>query len=136
MSSLDLAARMARLSPEQRAQLLRRLRQVPAAGPLPLPPVTPRPADAGALPLSFAQQRLWFLAQLDPEDTSYNICRTLELRGPLHVPALEAALEALLHRHEALRTTFPSASGQPTQHIAAPAPLTLPLTDLRDHPPA
>ncbi|TMQ11358.1 MAG: amino acid adenylation domain-containing protein [Deltaproteobacteria bacterium] len=136
MSSPDLAARLARLSPEQRAQLLERLRQVPAVGTPPMPPLTPRPADAGALPLSFAQQRLWFLAQLDPEDTSYNICRTLELRGPLQVAALEAALEALVHRHEALRTTFPSVEGQPTQHIAAPAPLAQPVTDLSGHPAA
>jgi len=136
MSSVDLAARLARLSPEQRAQLLDRLRQAPAAGPPPLPPLIPRPADAGALPLSFAQQRLWFLAQLDPEDTSYHICRTLELRGSLQVAALEAALEALVHRHEALRTTVASIDDQPTQHIAAPAPLALPLTDLCAHPPA
>jgi amino acid adenylation domain-containing protein len=135
MSSVDLAARLARLSPEQRAQLLQRLRQAPAAGSPPLPPLIPRPADAGALPLSFAQQRLWFLAQLDPEDTSYHICRTLELRGPLQVAVLEAALEALVHRHEALRTTFPSVDDQPTQHIAAPAPRALPLTDLSACPP-
>lgn len=140
MSSVDLTARLARLSPEQRAQLLHRLRQVPAAGASSLPPLTPRPGNGGPLPLplplplSFAQQRLWFLSQLDPEDASYNVCRTLELRGPLQVAALQAALEALLHRHEALRTSFPSVEGQPTQHIASPAPLTLPLTDLSDRP--
>jgi amino acid adenylation domain-containing protein len=133
MSAVDLTARLARLSPAQRAQLLDRLRQVPAAGASSLPPLTPRPASSGALPLSFAQQRLWFLGQLDPEDVSYNVCRTLELRGRLDVAALEAALEAVIHRHEALRTTFPSVDGQPIQHIAAPAPLALPLTDLSGH---
>src|SRR3989338_6616486 len=69
------------------------------------------------LPLSFSQQRLWFLDQLEPEGISYNIPIGLRLRGALDVGALEQAFLRLLDRHESLRTTFPSREGQPYQQI-------------------
>ncbi|QAT87101.1 long-chain-fatty-acid--CoA ligase [Corallococcus coralloides] len=81
------------------------------------------------LPLSFAQQRLWFLARLDPEGYAYNVPFFFQLEGPLEARALEAALDALVQRHEALRTTFSEAHGQPVQHVRAHQPLTLALEE-------
>ncbi|RKH24696.1 non-ribosomal peptide synthetase, partial [Corallococcus sp. CA031C] len=77
------------------------------------------------LPLSFAQQRLWFIDQLEPGSALYNIPAAVRLEGALEVSALEQAFRELIRRHEALRTTFPTRNGQPVQHIAAPAPLSL-----------
>ena len=91
-------------------------------------PLTARPHD---LPLSFAQQRLWFLAQFEPESALYNISRAIRLRGPLSVDALQQALDVVVSRHEALRTTFAAVDGQPIQVIAAPGAIALPVIDLR-----
>ncbi|RKI15222.1 non-ribosomal peptide synthetase [Corallococcus sp. AB030] len=97
------------------------------------PKLTRTPHD-GPLPLSFAQQRLWLLDQLQPEDASYNLPVALQLSGHLDVEALRRAFEALVARHEALRTTFHEHQGQPTQRIQAPAAWTLPLMDLSSLP--
>ena len=75
-----------------------------------LPPLTPAPRDQ-FLPLSSAQQRLWFLDQLEPERALYNLPLALHLRGPLDVDALQRALLALVDRHESLRTSFPTRDG-------------------------
>ncbi|WP_375743996.1 non-ribosomal peptide synthase/polyketide synthase [Corallococcus interemptor] len=88
----------------------------------------------GPLPLSFAQQRLWLLDQLQPEDASYNLPAALQLSGHLDVEALRRAFEALVARHESLRTTFHEHQGQPTQRIQAAAAWTLPLMDLSSLP--
>ncbi|RKH40016.1 amino acid adenylation domain-containing protein [Corallococcus sicarius] len=97
-------------------------------GPQP-PPVVPVSHEE-PLPLSFAQQRLWFLARLDPQGSAYNVPFFLRLQGPLDVAALEFALDALVQRHEALRTTFCEEHGQPVQRVAAHQPLTLALETL------
>ncbi|MET0340861.1 MAG: amino acid adenylation domain-containing protein, partial [Polyangiales bacterium] len=95
----------------------------------------PVPVDrAGTLPLSYAQERMWLLWQLEPESAAYNVGGAVRLRGPLDVRALIAALEAMLARHEALRTTFPSDGGAPVQRIADALALPLTLRDLRDVP--
>ena len=85
-------------------------------------------------PASFAQQRLWFLDQLEPESPAYNIPAAYRLRGPLHVPALEQAISEIVRRHETLRTTFHAADGQPFQRVAPHRPLALPIVDLRGLP--
>ena len=82
------------------------------------------------LPLSFAQQRLWFLDQLQPGSNAYNMAGGLRLSGSLDVSVLERSLNEILRRHEALRTAFPTSDGQPFQHIAPSLKLTLPLIDL------
>jgi len=79
-------------------------------------PLEPAGRDA-ALPLSWSQQRLWFLDQLEPASAAYNISWTVRLHGELHTPALEAALSSLVRRHETLRTRFPSEDGEPRQVI-------------------
>src|SRR5215212_9502214 len=78
-------------------------------------------------PLSYAQGRLWFLDQWQPNDSSYNIPVALTLRGWLDCAALRCSLAALIQRHESLRTTFAAVAGRPIQVIAprADAPLTL-----------
>src|SRR6266700_6924477 len=69
-------------------------------------------------PLSFAQQQLWFLNQLEPENPFYNIPFALHLKGPLQVEVLERSLREIVRRHEALRTTFGTIDGLPQQVIA------------------
>ncbi|HKE58226.1 MAG TPA: amino acid adenylation domain-containing protein, partial [Pyrinomonadaceae bacterium] len=86
------------------------------------PSARTRPIDRterrGELPLSFAQQRLWFLDQLEPQNTAYNITGALRLSGPLNVAAVTRSVDALFERHEVLRTSFPVSNGRPIQHVA------------------
>ena len=84
------------------------------------------------LPLSFAQQRLWFLDQLEPGNPTYNMPAAFRLKGLLHVAALEQSLNEIVGRHEALRTTFGMVGGEPIQVIAPSLRLALRLIDLHD----
>jgi amino acid adenylation domain-containing protein/non-ribosomal peptide synthase protein (TIGR01720 family)/FkbM family methyltransferase len=83
------------------------------------------------LPLSFAQQRLWFIDQMAPGHSVYNIPAAVRLKGRLNVAALGQSLQEIARRHEVLRTTFPAAEGKPTQVIRPEFALTLRLADLR-----
>lgn len=87
------------------------------------------------LALSFSQQRLWLLAQLEPDSSPYHISRALRLQGILRIEALQQALNTILARHEVLRTTYTAVDGQPHQVIAPALPIALPLIDL-SHAPA
>ncbi|MCB0155793.1 MAG: amino acid adenylation domain-containing protein [Anaerolineae bacterium] len=124
-----LAERIAKLSPEKRELLLQQLQKnkKPSGNTAAIPP---RPEGQAPLALSFTQQRLWFLDQLEPGQTTYNICLAIHLRGPLQVSALEQSLTMLVARHEILRTTFETVAGQPSQRIQSPVPLNLELVDL------
>lgn len=93
------------------------------------PPIEAAPRD-GDLPLSFAQQRLWFLHQLEPDNPAYNMFGALRLSGQLHAAALEWAIAEIVARHEPLRTTFGVVDGRPVQIIAESLRLPLPLIDL------
>ena len=84
-----------------------------------------------AFPLSFAQLRLWLLNQLDPESAAYNLHGAVRMRGLLDVAALEQSLNAIVQRHEVLRTTFALVDGQPMQLIAPAQPLALSHYDLQ-----
>ena len=77
-------------------------------------------------PLSFAQQRLWFLHQLDPQSSAYNMPAALRLSGHLDILARERTLNEIIRRHEVLRTTFDALEGEPVQVIAATQRLELP----------
>lgn len=98
--------------------------------PGPIEPVS----RAGELPLSFAQQRLWFIHQLDPGSAAYNVNAPLALKGRLNVPVLEQTLAEVQRRHESLRTTFRALDGQPTQVVAPDQPVPLACVDLSAWP--
>lgn len=97
------------------------------------PPIVPISRDQ-EVPLSFAQQRLWFLDQLEPGSSAYNIPATMRLRGPLNIPALEQTFTEITRRHEALRTVFASIEGQPLQVEMPAQPVQLPIVDLSELP--
>ncbi|HEU0054322.1 MAG TPA: condensation domain-containing protein, partial [Longimicrobium sp.] len=119
-------ARLAALSAEWRTLLEARLAmtRVRAAGPV------PRPRPDGTAPLSFAQQRLWLVERMQPGGAAYNMPHPLALRGRLDASALHRALDALVERHESLRTTFTERFGVPVQVVHPPAPLPFPVDDL------
>ncbi|MFS8070706.1 MAG: condensation domain-containing protein, partial [Byssovorax sp.] len=99
------------------------------------PPILPIPRD-GELPMSFGQERLWFLAQLDPGDTSYIVPFTVRFEGALDAAALERALREIVRRHEVLRTTFATVDNRPIQVIRPEVDLRLPILDLSSLPAA
>lgn len=94
----------------------------------------PRASSRDALPVSFAQQRLWFLQLLDPDLPAYNIAAAVSLRGPLDAGALAQALEAIAGRHEVLRTTFAWRDGQLVQVIHETPRFPLQVDDLSGVP--
>jgi hypothetical protein len=99
----DLRQRIAELSPERRALLEQRLLKARPPGPAREESLAiPRRSPQGPCPVSFAQQRLWFLHQLEPESSAYHILKALRMSGDLHVDALQRTLGAIVDRHEAL----------------------------------
>ena len=100
------------------------------------PPLRPRPRDGQGLPLSYSQERVWFLQQLQPGNLSYNAQATIAFEGRLDVAVLERALTEIIRRHEIFRTTFPERGGRPIQEVQRPWEVTLPVTDIQSLPPA
>ncbi|GAB4190132.1 MAG: hypothetical protein Fur006_31950 [Coleofasciculaceae cyanobacterium] len=94
------------------------------------PPIKPVSRDTH-LPLSFAQQRLWFLDRLEIGTLAYNGSTAVHLQGVLNVAVLEQCINEIVRRHEVLRTSFPTVDGQPIQVIAPTLTLSLPVVDLR-----
>ena len=92
--------------------------------------------DVFVFPASFAQQRLWFLDQWEPGSAAYNVPIAMRLTGPLDLDAFERSLNAIVSRHEVLRTTFGMKDGQPIQLVAPDSRLTLSMLDLTTLPPA
>ena len=91
------------------------------------------PVDrSGDLPLSFSQQRLWFLDQFAPEVNSYNIPSVLEFNGELNIEALEYAINQLINRHEILRTSFFNENGKPKLKVEQKLKIQIKITDLID----
>ena len=88
----------------------------------------------GQLPLSWTQERLWFLDQWEPGSFTYNIPAAFHLAGALNVVALERSLNEIVRRHDALRTTFTAVEGQPVQVVADSLTLQLPVIDLQPLP--
>ena len=99
--------------------------------------VIPRRAECKPAPLSFAQQRLWAMSRLEPESSAGNQAMTLRLEGSLNIDALGNAINAIVERHEVLRTTFaPAYGGDPVQLVGASQPVNLPIFDLSDCAPS
>jgi len=115
-----LGRRIAALSPAKRALLERKLqsKQVVLAGAI------PKEVERTSGPLSFAQQRLWFLDRMEA-GTAYNMPWAFELSGALDVDALERSLLEIVRRHEALRTRFPEVNGKPVQRVVPADELAL-----------
>ena len=120
----NLRTRLEKLSPSQRSLL--ELRKAKKQRIPPLRPVK----RVGPLPSSFAQQRLWFAHQLQPNSSAYNISSALRLRGELRVELLERATEEIVRRHEVLRTRFENVGGEPRQVIEVESRVGLPVVDL------
>nr|WP_280739726.1 condensation domain-containing protein [Photorhabdus khanii] len=111
--------------------------QARSGQPAPVLPAIVPIAREGELPLSFAQQRLWFLAQLEGVSETYHIPMALRLRGQLDIMAWQKALDTLFARHEALRSVFVSVDGQPQVRLLEPdSGLLLSQYDLRGIPDA
>lgn len=137
-SNDELARRRARLNPEQQAALARRLKGAAGAGTADSPATQAAPVRTcpHAGPLSFAQQRQWFHWQLDPASTAYHLGGALHLEGVLDLAALKGAFEALVARHEGLRTVLRERDdGTVEQIVQAAMPLDIPVLDLGHLPP-
>jgi amino acid adenylation domain-containing protein len=135
---MSVSERLAGLSPEQRA-LFEKLRekQRQAAVRPPQPPPVPRvtgPTGEGDWPLSLDQERFWFMEQLFPGGAGLNISAASRMRGPLSLPAMAAALDEIVRRHAALRTSFPVLDGAPVQRVSASRHQPLALIDLSGLP--
>lgn len=86
--------------------------------------------EVDSFPLSFAQQRLWFIDQLEPGSFLYNVCSSVRIEGPLNVPALQRSFNEIVRRHEILRTTFRLVDREPVQVISDFVGLTLDVVEL------
>ena len=120
------------LSGSQRAQLeerLQRARQSNTRSPEPRSSI-PRRTTQEDIPLSFAQERLWFLGQLEPGSAVYNMCQAVRMRGVLDLAILEKSLNDIVRRHEILRTNFVARDGRAIQVITPTRTLNVPVVDL------
>src|SRR3990172_5937896 len=130
----DLSYRIDTLSPEERALLELWLIKKSAA--VANEYAIPQREVTGPCPLSFAQQRLWFLDQIEPNTPLYNIPTAVRLSGALNIEALQKTLDAIVARHEVLRTTFVSVDGGPVQVIAESRSVEMSVIDLSEWPKA
>jgi hypothetical protein len=126
----DLSSRLATLSPEQRAALERSLKRRREAA-LETNAI-PKRANDGPAPLSFSQQRMWFLEQWEPGGFAQNGARAFRLHGAVDVPALERSLTAMVDRHESLRTVYFVDGREPRQQALSDWSLDLDVVDARE----
>ncbi|NUU37570.1 non-ribosomal peptide synthase/polyketide synthase [Pseudomonas sp. C2B4] len=127
-----IATRFAGLPADKRREFLQRMQEQGVSfGQLPIPPAAEPQAT---FELSYAQQRQWFLWQLDPQSSAYNIPAALRLYGPLNLAALQQSFDLLLERHQSLRSRFVEDDGQVMQTLASSASLSIEQHDLRDEP--
>ena len=124
----DVSRELDDLSIVERTSLEERLLERHA---LPAAAAIPRRPGSDPTPLSFAQQRLWFLEQLQPGTPLHNMSRVIRLKGVLDRAVLQQSLDAIVARHEVLRTRIVATNGIPEQIVSPPAPVTVAVTDLR-----
>ena len=127
----DLSQRIANLSPNKRKLFLQKLNKE-KENTFSQTQIKFLSRKSNSFPLSFAQQRLWFLDQLQPGNAIYNLHYPVRITGSLNLAALEQSINEIVRRHEVLRTTFTVVEGEPLQCIAPTLTLTLPLLDLRE----
>lgn len=132
-NSEEILSKRLKLSPAKRALLEKRLRGKVEPNSR-LENVIPRRSSSTPAPVSLAQQRLWFLNQLDPDNPSYNEHGAIQLKGPLDVAAIARSLNEIVRRHEVLRTTFEMVEGQPIQVIHSNLTFSLPVVNLYQLP--
>jgi amino acid adenylation domain-containing protein len=130
------STRIDALSPMQRKLLEQMLKEKKSRKRMHLSPIDPisRLQDQRVFPMSFAQQRMWFIDQLQPGTCLYNEHGQLHFRGQVNLEVLEATVNEVVRRHESLRTTFSTSNGKPAQIIAPELHVTLPLIDLQGLP--
>src|SRR5262245_51948427 len=87
-----------------------------------------------SFPLSFAQQRLWFLDQLQPSSPTYNLLAAFRLQGTLNMALLQQSFNEIIRRHATLRTTFATVDGQPIQVVSPALTVTVAMVDLQEFP--
>ncbi|MDY6802251.1 MAG: amino acid adenylation domain-containing protein [Cyanobacteriota bacterium] len=129
----DLQKRLEKLSPAQRELVLKKLRSQKKDSPVQkekVPPIAPVSREK-PIPLSWNQQRLWFLEQIEGSSSTYNIPAAVELVGELDLAALERSLLEIVRRHEILRTNFALLDGLPVQQIAPELKLNIAVIDLK-----
>ncbi len=97
-------------------------------------PIQPRPMGSTDLPLSYAQQSMWFLAKLSPDAAYYSLPSAVRIKGPLAADALKRVFSEILRRHEALRTVFPFVDGKPVQKVMPAEEADFTVTDLSHLP--
>src|SRR5215203_76358 len=128
-----LSSQIANLSPEQLAKLAYELKASKAKKATKQPQFAKR-VPGEPCPLSFAQQRLWFVAQLDPDNPAYNCMEALRMTGKLNLPLLEQVLNEVVRRHEVLRTTFEFVNDDPVQIVSSKLNLKPRVIDLEGLP--
>ncbi|HEX8355027.1 MAG TPA: amino acid adenylation domain-containing protein, partial [Pyrinomonadaceae bacterium] len=126
----DVSERLAALSPKERAALAMRLTRKAQAGEAAAETGIARRRESGPAPLSFAQQRLWFLSQADADRATYNLPVAYKLLGALDVGTLERSLNEVVRRHESLRTTFTVRDGEPVQVVQPSLIVGVPVVEL------
>jgi len=133
-TAMRIATRFAGLPADKRREFLTKMQEQGVSfGQLPIPAAVEPQAR---FELSYAQQRQWFLWQLDPQSSAYNIPAALRLHGPLNVAALQQSFDVLLERHQSLRSRFVEDDGQVMQALAAFTSLSIEQHDLRAEPAA
>src|SRR5689334_20163855 len=130
------AERFASLSREKAALLQRLLEDESRQAQRIKPRPGERNSEASTLPVAWAQQRLWFIEQLEGGNAAYHIALALRLKGHLNESALRRALDTIVSRHESLRTIFSSVDGVPQQEVLAPTSFALSMSDLSTCEPA
>jgi len=129
--TIDLAKQIAELPLEKRVLLFQQLQAQKLKSSGEPATIVRQSRESNKFPASFAQQRLWFLDQYEPDSPLYNIPHGFRMSGDLKPEILQRVLDAILERHEALRTTFTSEAGEPVQVIGEPGPAALEFVDLR-----
>ncbi|HEY9693236.1 MAG TPA: condensation domain-containing protein [Oculatellaceae cyanobacterium] len=129
MTTSNRLERLKNLSPEKRLLLLKALREEAAIAEE--SNTIPRRSQLNPCPLSFAQQRLWFLDQLSPGNPAYNLPAAVSLKGQLNIATLEKTFQEIIQRHQVLRTNFALVDGEAVQVISDTATFTLPIINLQ-----